>query len=180
MVAICVPCMSKLFPFPRDPIMWLFGCFYKEGLCGWHPVCMQDFLFSHFDPKISDVFLCPQRTYGFVDTASHIHSFLQISETRGLLAISLKRPWTVRRRKRKSRDLGVGRRWVLSVSVWQSGSCEGREHNGRLCLQEACVCLWFSSFIKQKARTPSSFPAAQQYAALWYFSQKFKFIGMKI
>lgn len=59
--------------------------------------------------RLVDVFLYPQRTYGLVDTESSIHLFLQKFETRGLLAISLKRPWT-ERRKRKSRDLGVGRR----------------------------------------------------------------------
>lgn len=148
---------------------YVIVCFYKEGLCGWYLVCMQDFLFSHFDPKISDVFLCPQRTYGLVDTESHIHSFLQIFETRGLLAISLKRPWTVRRRKRKSRDLGFGRRWVLSVSVWQSGSSEERAHNAAFVCRKVVCAFGFqvSSSRKQGPRVPSLLPSNMQHCDIF-------------
>lgn len=86
---------------------------------------MQNFLFSHFDPKISDVFLCPQRTYGLVDTESHIHSFLQIFETRGLLAISLKRPSSLSKSEKEKEEVKRFGSWkemsalCICVAEWE-------------------------------------------------------------
>jgi hypothetical protein len=68
------------------------------------PHLLSDFSFSYFDLEISDVFLYPQRT--MVQWMLRVASTrsCRYLETRGLLAIS-----PTRRRKRKSRDLGVGR-----------------------------------------------------------------------
>lgn len=141
--------------------------FYKEGLHRWHLICSQTspsrILISRF--QMSSCIL------------KGLLWFSGCWESHPLVPADIWKQGAYWPSLPQEGERGSQEIWELEgheCSLYLLGRVEAlkhRAHNGCLCLQGGWECLWFPSFIKQKARDPE-FPEVWQHGAPWYLKKK--------